>query len=89
MTETEQAQALLNYLSSNVLRRRRDIQLTADSSLVASGLIDSFALVDVLVKLEEVAEMRIPAGKVQPKDMDTVNLMLAMAKRVGRPRQQK
>jgi hypothetical protein len=46
-------------------------------------------LVDVLVKLEEVSEMRIPAGKVQPKDMDTVNLMLAMAKRVGKPRQQK
>ena len=67
----------------------RAIQLTADSSLVASGLIDSFALVDVLVKLEEVSEMRIPAGKVQPKDMDTVNLMLAMAKRVGKPRQQK
>ncbi len=88
MTETEQAQALLNYLSANVLRRR-DIQLTADSSLVASGLIDSFALVDVLVKLEEVSEVRIPAGKVQPKDMDTVNLMLAMAKRVGKPRQQK
>ena len=40
-------------------------------------------------KLEEVSEMRIPAGKVQPKDMDTVNLMLAMAKRVGKPRQQK
>ena len=45
MTETEQAQALLNYLSSNVLRRP-GIQLTGDSSLVASGLIDSFALVD-------------------------------------------
>ena len=88
MTEAEQAQALLDYLSSNVLRRR-DIQLTADSSLVASGLIDSFALVDVLVKLEEVSEMRIPAGKVRPKDMDTVKLMLAMAKRVGKPRQQK
>jgi hypothetical protein len=88
MTETEQAQALLNYLSANVLRRQ-DILLTADTSLVASGLIDSFALVDVLVKLQEVSEMRIPAGKVQPKDMDTVNLMLAMAKRVGKPRQQK
>jgi acyl carrier protein len=54
--------------------------------LVASGLIDSFALVDVLCKLEDVTNMRIPAGKIQPKDMDTVNLMLASAKRVGKPR---
>ena len=88
MTETEQAQALVNHLSSNVLRRP-GIQLKADSSLVASGLIDSFALVDVLSKLEEVSDTRIPAGKVQAKDMDTVNLMLAMAKRVGKSRQQK
>jgi hypothetical protein len=30
--------------------------------------------------------MRIPATKVQPKDMDTVNLMFATAQRLGRPR---
>ncbi len=88
MNETDQAQALLSYLLTNVVRRP-GMQLTADSSLVASGLIDSFALVDVLTKLEEIVEMRIPAGKVQPKDMETVNLMLATAKRVGKPRQSK
>jgi acyl carrier protein len=85
MNEIEQAQAILDYLVSHVVRRP-GIQLTADSSLVASGLIDSFALVDVLTKLEEVTATRISAGKVQPKDMDTVNLMLATAKRVGKAR---
>jgi acyl carrier protein len=85
MTDAEQAAAMLDYLLAYVVPRV-DIDLTADSSLVASGLIDSFALVDVLVKLEDVTSMRIPAGKVQPKDMDTVNRMLETAKRVGRPR---
>ena len=85
MTEAEQAQALLDYLLSEVVRRPK-IELNADSSLVASGLIDSFALVDVLLKVEDVTNLRIPASKVQPKDMDTVNLMLATAKRVGKPR---
>jgi len=85
MTEAEKAQALLSYLLSDVVKRS-DIKLTVDSSLVASGLIDSFALVDILMKLEEVTGMRIPAGKVQPKDMDTVTLMLDTAKRVGKPR---
>ena len=85
MTETEEAQAMLDYLASNVLRRS-SVQLTPDSSLVASGLIDSFALVDILTRLEDVTNMRIPAGKVQPKDMDTVKLMLATARRVGKPR---
>jgi acyl carrier protein len=85
MTDSEQAAAMLDYLVAHVVPRL-NIVLTADSSLVASGLIDSFALVDVLVKLEDVTNMRIPAGKVQPKDMDTVNGMLETAKRVGRPR---
>jgi hypothetical protein len=30
--------------------------------------------------------MRIPAGKVGAKDMDTIRLMFATAARVGRPR---
>jgi hypothetical protein len=39
-----------------------------------------------LAKLEEVTATRIPAGKVQPKDMDTVSLMLSTAQRAGKPK---
>jgi hypothetical protein len=46
----------------------------------------SLMLVDILWKLEEVTNLRIPAGKVQANDMDTVELMLAMARRVGKPK---
>lgn len=60
--------------------------MTIDTPLVSSGLIDSFSLVDVLTKLEEVTATRIPAGKVQPKEMDTVSLMLSTAQRVGKPK---
>jgi acyl carrier protein len=62
------------------------VQIGEDTPLVSSGLVDSFALVDILLKLEEVFQMRIPAGKVQAKDMDSVRLMLATAQRVGKPR---
>ena len=85
MTQAQEIQALLDYLSVNVVRRP-GVQLNADSSLIKSGLIDSFALVDLLVKLEEVTGRRISASKVQPKDMDTVNLMLDTARRIGKPR---
>jgi len=47
---------------------------------------DSLALVDIVLKLEELTNLRIPAGKVRAKDMDTVALMLATAVRVGKPR---
>jgi acyl carrier protein len=54
--------------------------------VVSSGLIDSLALVDILLKLEELTNKRIPAGKVQAKDMDTVEMMSLTAARVGKPR---
>ena len=68
------------------LIRKPGLSIDERTPLVSSGLIDSMALVDLLLKLEEVTHMRIPAGKVQPKDMDTVELMFATAQRVGKPR---
>jgi acyl carrier protein len=81
----EQAQKMIDYIVREVIRRP-DIQIDEATALVSSGLIDSLALVDILVNLEDVTHLRIPAGKVQPKDMDTVALMLATAQRLGRPR---
>jgi acyl carrier protein len=68
------------------LIRRPAIVLDENTPLVSSGLIDSMALVDLLLKLEDLTQKRIPTGKVQPKDMDTVAKMFATAERVGRPR---
>lgn len=68
------------------LIRKPGIAIDENTPLVSSGLIDSMALVDLLLKLEDVTGMRIPAGKVQPKDMNTVALMFATAQRVGRAR---
>jgi acyl carrier protein len=68
------------------LIRKPGISIDENTPLVSSGLIDSMALVDVLLKLEDLANRRIPAGKVQPKDMDTVAKMFATAERVGKPR---
>jgi acyl carrier protein len=68
------------------LIRKPGLTVAEDTPLVSSGLIDSMALVDLLLKLEELTHMRIPAGKVQPKDLDTVSTMFATAQRVGKPR---
>jgi acyl carrier protein len=62
------------------------VTIDENTPLVSSGLIDSMSLVDLLLKLEDLAHKRIPAGKVQPKDMDTVAKMFATAERVGKPR---
>ena len=77
--------SMIEYIRRELLRRP-DTQLDETTPLVSSGLIDSLMLVDVLLKLEELTNLRIPVGKVQAKDMDTVELMLATAYRVGKPK---
>ena len=80
----KQAREMIDYIVREVIRR--PVTLNEDTPLVSSGLIDSLALVEILLRLEDVTNTRIPSGKVQPKDMDTVRLMLATAQQVGRPR---
>lgn len=81
---TSEVQQMLDEVAK--LIRKPGLQLEETTPLVSSGLIDSMALVDLLLKLEDVTHKRIPAGRVQPKDMNTVALMLATAERVGKPR---
>jgi hypothetical protein len=80
------AAALIEYLKMKVLRRP-DLALDASTPLVSSGLVDSFALVSVLGEIERVTRTRIPAGRVSPEDLDSVEKMIETARRVGRPRE--
>lgn len=81
---TPEAQQMIDQVLKLV--RKPGLQIDENTSLVLSGLIDSMALVDLLLKLEDITHLRIPAGKVQPKDMNSVALMFATAQRVGKPR---
>ena len=80
-----QSQQIIEFIVHEIVRRP-DVQITEDTALVSSGLVDSLALGEILMKLENITGLRIPAGKVQAEDMNTVNLMLATAGRIGRPK---
>ena len=81
---TAQAEQLIQHIIG--IARKKNVPIDENTPLVSSGLIDSMGLLDLLVKLEELTQVRIPPGKVQPKDLDTVALMFATAQRVGKPR---
>ena len=81
---TSEAQQMIDHIVQ--LIRKPGVTIDENTPLVSSGLIDSMALVDLLLKLEDLTHRRIPAGKVQPKEMDTVLKMFATAERVGKPR---
>jgi len=81
---TDEAKQMMEF----ILRRIRKPNLAIDENtpLVSSGLVDSMALGDLLMTLEDLTRRRIPPGAVKPKDLDTISLMFATAERVGRPR---
>ena len=76
---------MIKYVKEKILRKH-DMVIDADTPLVSSGIIDSFALVEALFELEKITKLRIPAAKVAPSDMDTVTKMFETAERLGKPR---
>ena len=76
---------MIKYVKEKILRKP-DMVLDADTVLVSSGIVDSFALVEALFELERITKLRIPAAKVAPSDMDTVRKMFETAEKMGKPR---
>lgn len=83
--DSAQVETMIRYVKEKVLRKP-NADITADTRLVSSGIVDSFALVETLIELERVTNLRIPAIKVAPEDMDTVAKMFETAARLGKPR---
>jgi len=75
---------LTTYISEKVMKGK-GAAINEDTPLVSSGLIDSFALIEIFLELQKVAGRKVPASKVQAKDMDTVRSMFAMAEKFGKP----
>ena len=67
---TSEAQQMIEHIVR--LIRQPNVRIDQNTALVSSGLIDSMSLVDLLQKIEDLTHLRIPPGKVQPKDLDTV-----------------
>ncbi len=83
--DSAQAEVMIKYVKEKILRKP-DMVLDADTVLVSSGIVDSFALVEALFELERITKLRIPAAKVAPADMDTVRKMFETAEKMGKPR---
>jgi acyl carrier protein len=80
----QQMQELAAYIEGKVLKGK-NAALTADTPLVSSSLVDSFAMVEIFLELQKITGLKIPASKVQAKDMDTIRLMFGLAEKFGKP----
>jgi len=84
VTDGEVMKQFTSYIVEKVLKGKR-VEINEDTPLVSSGLIDSFALIEVFLELQKVVGRKVPPSKVQARDMDTVRSMFAMAEKFGKP----
>ena len=56
----------------NEITHDPDMDITPDTKLMSSGIIDSFSLVTLHVYIEQEFGVKIPASRVMPDTFDTV-----------------
>lgn len=70
-------------LVRNVVAEIARQKVRDDELLVSSGIIDSLRVLNLISKLEDQLQIRIPTDQVQPEDFDSVELILETIERVA------
>ncbi len=66
---------LINFIKAEYLTDE-DVEISPDTKLISSGLIDSFSLVSLQTYIEKTFNKRIPAPRITADSFDTVNQMV-------------
>ena len=76
----KESHRMVAFIADHVVGRR-GTDITSQTPLVSSGLIDSCMLVEVLIELERVAGLSFPPGSVDPENFETVDRMMQLVDR--------
>jgi acyl carrier protein len=83
MTPSGDASELKKFIREQIVRDPSMV-IGDDQPLMSSGLIDSFALVDLSLFIETAFGVRVPDVDLTPDRMDTVAMILANVERLRR-----
>ncbi len=71
---------VLDYVKAEYIDEDDDTEITADSPLISSGIVDSFSMVSLKTFLERKFKISIPDDKATPEAFDTVNRIVKLMK---------
>ncbi|MCB9452548.1 MAG: acyl carrier protein [Anaerolineaceae bacterium] len=80
MDEQTVREKLRTYIT-NELIREKGYRLTDEEGIISGGLIDSFALAELGVYIEDAFDIYIPDPDLTVEKMDTLNLIVARVMR--------
>ena len=78
--EKEMREAVLEYVIDEYVEDE-DEEITYDSPLISSGLVDSFSMVSLKVFLEKKYDIKLPDEDATPEAFDSVNSIVELVKR--------
>jgi acyl carrier protein len=72
---------VLEYVIDEYADEDDDVEVTADTPLISSGLVDSFSMVSLKAFLEKKYGITIPDNEATPQAFDTVNSITTLVER--------
>ncbi len=80
VTKDELLPIILDYVKQEYIEEGDDTEVTADTRLISSGIVDSFSMVSLKLFLERKFKISIPDGKATPEAFDTVSSIANLVK---------
>ena len=71
---------IIDYVKKEYLDEDSDQQITEETKLISSGIVDSFSMVSLKMFLEKKFQVKIPDEKATPEAFDSVNDIIKLLK---------
>ena len=71
---------IIDYVKKEYLDEDSDQQITEDTKLISSGIVDSFSMVSLKMFLEKKFHVKIPDDKATPEAFDSVKDIINLLK---------
>jgi acyl carrier protein len=68
---------ILNFIREELLRGDGQVSLEPNASLIRTGILDSLALLKLLLFIEERFSLKVKDGEVNPRNFETVDRITA------------
>ena len=72
---------ILEYIVDEYVDEDDDIEVTFDTPLISSGIVDSFSMVSLKIFLEKKYDIRLPDEDATPEAFDTVNSIIELVQK--------
>jgi len=73
-------QMIIDYVKKEFLDEDSDVEVTENTPLISSGIVDSFSMVSLKTFLEKKYKISIPDDKATPEAFDSVNKIMDLLK---------